>query len=213
MLTKQNVHKFYLLSCAGLILFGIILGLTGRGQIHLLPGIDVGGQIYFRALLTFTYQSNLLLVFGFLVMLVANDKISHYISVSAVLATAFTGLAYNFLLIPMAGAPMFFTNYVNFSTHVLAMVLALANYLVFESKGFLRLRHVLAGLIFPGVYWAVFVTIGERIDFAPYFFMNPNDAGWLTVILWFVILLFAFAGLGFLFLWYDKNRRNVKNIM
>jgi len=212
MLNKAITHKLYLLFSAGLIMYGVILGLTGSGEIQLLPGMAGSGRFHFRALKTFTYQSNLLLVVGFLTMLaLKNSGLRHYISVSVMLATTVTGLVYNFLLVPFAGAPMFFSGYVNFSTHVLATVLALVNYFVFESKGFLRRRHILAGMIFPGVYWAVFVAIGERINFFPYFFMNPNAVGWPMVLLWFVILLAFFAGLGFLLMLYDKSRGNAES--
>ena len=61
MLSKENIHKLYLLISAGLIMYGIVLGLTGRGQIQLLPGIAGDGQFYFRALKTFTYEQ---LAFG-----------------------------------------------------------------------------------------------------------------------------------------------------
>jgi len=194
-------------------MYGVILGLAGRGQIHLLPGIAGSGQIHFRALKTFTYQSNLFLVIGFLVMAVLNkDKLRHYISVSVILATTVTGLVYNFLLVPFAQAPMFFSNYVNFSTHVLATVLALVNYFAFETKGVLNRWHILAGMVLPGLYWAVFVTIGERIDFFPYFFMNHNDVGWPMVFLWFGILLSVFAGLGFLLVLYDRSRGRVREM-
>ena len=199
------MHKTYLLVSAGLILYGIVLGLTGRGQIHLLPGIAGGGQFHFRALKTFTYQSNLLLVVGFLAMAALGcHKLRHYVSVSVIMATTLTGLVYNFLLVPMAGAPMFFSSYVNFSTHVLVTVLALVNYFVFEEKGHINRKHVLAGMAFPGIYWVVFVTIGERINFFPYFFMNPTYVGWPMVFLWFVGLLGVFAGLGALLMWYDR---------
>jgi len=209
MLAKKIVHKLFLLISAGLILHGVIMGLTGSGQIHLLPGIAGSGQIHFRALKTFTYQSNLLLVIGFLAMLMMsiNNKKRHYISVSVMLATVVTGLVYNFLLVPVAGAPMFFSNYVNFSTHVLAMILPLVNYFAFENKGFIERRHILAGMIFPGLYWGVFITIGERINFFPYFFMNPNDVGWIMVFLWFIVLLAVFAGLGFLLTLYDRRKK------
>ena len=208
MLTKKRVaHQLYLLFSAGLILCGVILGLTGGGQIHLLPGIDTGGLIHFRALKTFTYQSNLLLVVGFVAMsMLGENKVRNYVSVSVMLSATVTGLIYNFLLIPFAGAPMPFTNYVNFSTHVLVVVLALANYFIFEQKGFLTRRHILAGMIFPGLYWIVFVAIGERIDFFPYFFMNHTYVGWPMVFLWLGALLAFFAGLGFLLILYDKSR-------
>jgi len=206
MLTKNRVHNIYLLLSAALVLFGVILGLIGLGQIHLLPGIAGSRQIHFRALLTFTYQSNLLLVCGFLLMLLLRENAArYYISISVILATTFTGLIYNFLLVPVAQAPLFFTSYVNFSTHVLAMSLALVNYFVFERKGCFNYRHVLAGMIFPGMYWLVFVNIGNRINFFPYFFMNPNDVGWLMVFVWFGALLLAFVGLGFLLMLYDRH--------
>ena len=217
MLTKKNVHKLFLFFSAMLIMYGVAIGLTGSGQIHLLPGIAGSGQVHFRALKTFTYQSNLFLVIGFMVMLLLNagNKLRHYISVSVMLATAVTGLVYNFLLVPFAQAPMFFTNYVNFSTHVLATVLSLLNYFLFEDKGFLNRRHILAGMIFQGLYWVVFVAIGERINFFPYFFMNPNDVGWVMVFLWFSVLLAVFAGLGFLLTLYDGvvHRGKVKKAL
>jgi len=208
MLKKENIHKLYLLLSAGLIMYGVILGLSGGGEIQLLPGIAGSGRFHFRALKTFTYQSNLLLVIGFFAMMaIKNNKLTPYISASVMLATTVTGLVYNFLLVPFAGTPMFFSGYVNFSTHVLATVLALANYFAFESKGLLYLRHVLMAMVFPGVYWAIFVAIGERIDFFPYFFMNPNAVGWPMVFLWFVLLLAVFAGMGFLLMLYDRSRR------
>ena len=212
MLARKKKHQLFLLFSAGLILYGIILGLIGRGQIHLLPGIAGSGSIHFRALKTFTYQSNLLLVAGFLAMSLMNEnKARHYISVSVMLAATVTGLVYNFLLVPFAQAPMFFSNYVNFSTHVLATLLALANYFIFEKKGFLTWRHVLAGTVFPAAYWAVFVTIGERIDFFPYFFMNHTYIGWPMVFLWLVMLFGFFVGLGFLLILYDRSRTFQKN--
>ena len=207
MMTYSKSHRLYLLLSAGVILFGVILGLLGRGQIQLIPGMASGGSIHFRALLTFTYQSNLLLVVGFLAMsMISENKVRHYISVSVMLATTVTGLVYNFVLVPFGGAPMFFSNYVNFSTHVLAMALPLANYIIFEKKGFLTRLHILAAMIFPGLYWAVFVSLGERINFAPYFFMNPAQVGWPSVILWFVMFLAFFAGLGFLLILFDRCR-------
>jgi len=204
---REPAHKLYLLISAGLIMSGIIMGLIGRGQIHLLLDMADSAPLHFRALKTFTYQSNILLVIGFLVMLVLHKNTArHYISVAIMLATGLTGLVYNFLLVPFAQAPMPFFNFENFSTHVLAMVLPLLNYLVFEDKGLLNRRHILVGMIFPIIYWAVFVTIGERIDFVPYFFMNPGSVGWAMVFVWFGGLLAVFSGLGFLLVLYDKSR-------
>jgi len=205
--SKPTTHNIYLLLSAGLILSGVVIGLSGGGQIHLIPGMAGRGQFHFRALKTFTYQSNLLLVVGFITMamLPKTSKLRHYISVSVMLAATVTGLVYNFLLVPFAQAPMFFSGYVNFSTHVLVTALALANYFIFEEKGHITHRHILAGMIFPGLYWAIFVAIGERINFFPYFFMDPTTIGWLMVLAWFAALLAVFAGLGFMLMLYDKK--------
>jgi len=89
------------------------------------------------------------------------------------------------------------------------MTLALVNYFVFEKKGYFSYRHVLAGMIFPGLYWTVFVNIGDRINFFPYFFMSPNEVGWLMVFVWFGALLLTFVGLGLLLMLYDRRRAKI----
>lgn len=193
--TKQTAQNIFLWVSAAVILFGVVYGLAG------------GGRFHFGALKTFTYQSNVLLGLGFLVMpLVKGRGLRQYIFVAVMLAAVVTGLVYNFLLVPFAGAPLFFFDYVNFSTHVLVTVLPLVNYFAFEQRGQLGLRHVLVGSLFPVVYWMVFVAIGERIDFFPYFFMNPNIVGWGMVFVWFAGLLAVFVGLGLLLLLYDKRK-------
>jgi len=210
MLKREIAHKVYLLLSAAVILYGVILGLTGSGQIHLLPGMAGRGVFHLRALKTFTYMSNLLLVIGFVAMVLLKDsRFRHYISVTVMLAATVTGLVYNFVLVPFAHAPMFFSGYVNFSTHVLVTVFALGNYVLFEQKGLLGWRHVLVGMIFPGVYWVVFVAIGERIDFFPYFFMNPGVVGWGGVFGWFFGLIGVFGGIGWGLLVFDRGRGKV----
>ena len=104
---KKNIHKLYLLVSAGLIIYGILMGITGRGQIHLLLDMADNAPPHLQALKTFTYQSNILLAVGFMVMLVLyKSKARHYISASIILATGLTGLVYNFMLVPFAQAPL-----------------------------------------------------------------------------------------------------------
>ena len=197
MLTKENLHKPYLLLSIGIVGYAIILGLFPGGSIRLTP------------LRTFTYLSNIFMVAGFLLMLVlynSKGSLRHYISASVLVAITVTGIVYNFVLVPFAGATMFYIGMVNFITHALSTVLAIVNYFVFEKKGYYSFKHILVAMIFPAVYWVVFVSIGGRINFYPYFFMNPEQIGWVMVIVWFCILLAVFAAMGLLLVLYDKRR-------
>ena len=194
-ITKSNIHKLYLLLSAGFVGFAVVFGLFRDGS------------IVFHPLRTFTYQSNILMVIGFVVMaLVGNDKkIRHYISSSVLVAITVTGLVYNFVLVPFTSAPMFHIGFVNFVTHALSTILAIINYFVFEEKGYYSPRHILMSLVFPAVYWVVFVSIGGIINWYPYFFMDPTSVGWIMVFVWLGILLGTFALLAFLLMLFDRK--------
>jgi len=200
MITKQTIHKAYLLISAAIILHGTILIMSMGGSFNVLA---------FRA---FTPLSNYLVVVGFLAMLIlynSKGKLRSYISASVIVSITVTGLVYNLILVPaVPEAEMILSDYPNFVTHFLSMVLALFNYFFFEKKGEFTFKHVLAGMVFPVVYWIVFVSIGGIIDFFPYFFMNPVEIGWVMTFVWFAIILFVIAGLGFLLVWFDKKRAN-----
>jgi len=81
----------------------------------------------------------------------------------------------------------------------------LFNYFFFEKKGGFTNKHILAGMVFPLIYWVVFVSIGGIIDFYPYFFMNPTEIGWVMTFVWFGIILAVIAVLGFLLVRFDKR--------
>jgi len=147
------------------------------------------------------------MVFGFLTMVVLyknENQLRLYVLSNVLLITTVTGLVYNFVLVPFADAPVFHTDYVNFSTHVLVTLLALLNYFAFEEKGLLRYKHFLTGLIFPIIYWTAFVIIGGNLDYFPYFFMNPYLIGWPLVLVWLWVLLSVFSGLGLMLLLHDR---------
>jgi len=147
-------------------------------------------------------------VLGYVVIIALYNKshtLRHYISISVLVAISVTGLIYNFVLVPIVDAPPVNIGFVNFALHALSMVLALVNYFVFEQKGNYRRMHVIVAMAFPAIYWLVFVSIGGRIDYYPYFFMNPMEIGWLMVFIWLVILLGSFAVLGALLVWFDTR--------
>jgi len=192
------MKNVYLVICATLILVGLRMGLVHDGRVIL------------SNMKMFTYQSNLFMVVGFFALIAVRGWLRQYILVAVILATTVTGLVYNFLLVPMAGAYPPWSDFVNFSTHVLVTIFPLVLYFLFEEKGKIKCRHIFAGMVFPLVYWAVFVTIGERIDFFPYFFMNPHYVGWGMMFVWFGALLGAFGLLGFILLWFDRRRATAK---
>jgi len=81
------------------------------------------------------------------------------------------------------------------------MVIAFANYLIFEEKGILSFKHALAAIVPPFLYWAVFMFIGIY----PYPFMNPLMIGWTMVFAWFSLIVLVIAGLAFLLVFLDKR--------
>jgi len=198
LLTKQKIHKIYLVLSAFVVLHGTI-SIMNRGG-----SFDVGA---FRA---YTVLSNFLVVIGFFTMVAlynSQSKLRSYISVSVLVSITVTGLVYNLILVPvMPEAEIVFTYYSNFVTHLFSMILALFNYFFFEKKGTLTFKHILAGMVFAFVYWLVFVSIGERINYFPYFFMNPTEIGWLMTFVWFAIILVVIALLGFLLVLFDKRQ-------
>ena len=197
-MNKDKLHKLFLSACAVAVLVGVVSVTTW------------GGRFSFVSLKFFTIQSNILVLACFIHRLViynGKSALRSYLSMSSLMAISITGLVYNFVLVPFAGAPMVFSDYGNFATHLLSMILILVNYFVFEEKGMFGYRHMLAGMVFPALYWVVFISIGGIIDFHPYFFMNPGLIGWPMTFVWFGILLAVFALIGFGLVVFDKKAK------
>ena len=86
MLTKQNIHKAYLLVSATIITAGAILIM------------NMGNYFAPQGFLSFTVQSNLLTALGFVLMVVLYDsegKLRSYIVFSVIISISITGLVYN----------------------------------------------------------------------------------------------------------------------
>jgi len=198
MLTKQNIHKAYLLISAIIITAGTILIM------------NMGDYFALQGFLSFTVQSNLLTALGFVLMVVLygrKGKLRSHITFSVIISISITGLVYNLLLVPTTPEALPITSdFPNFSTHFLSMALALIGYFVFEKKGTFTLKHILASMIFPFLYWIVFVSIGDIINYFPYFFMEHPVIGWGMTLVWFGIMLVVVAILGFSLLAFDKKR-------
>jgi len=199
MITKQVIHKLFLLISAAIILHGT----SGY--------LIVDGAFSTRTLDTYTILSNLLVAFGFLTMTITSKRTSvlwSYLSFAMLVCISFTGLVYNFVLVPFGGHDMVFTDWPNFVTHLLSVVLVIVNYFVFERKGTFTYRHIiLAGLLPTILYWTIFVVFGQQLNFNHYFFMMPTLIGWSMVFFWFVLLIIFFIGLSIAIMLFDNGRR------
>jgi hypothetical protein len=193
---KQTIRNIYLLISSAVVLHGTSLVMI------------VDGQFYPNSLRYFTIISNLLAVAGFLLMLILQNKkevLRPYIISVMMIGIFTTSLVYNFILVPISKADIVFSSYSNFIIHLFSAVLVLAEYLIFEKKGMFTLRHILAALAVPAVYYVVFLSIGSIINFYPYFFMNPVQIGWLYIFVWFGISIAFFSLLSLLVLLLDKK--------
>jgi len=203
MITKQKLHRLFLLIGGLLILHGTVLAMSWQGHFD------------FVAFRYYTALSNWFVVISFFVMLALYDKLGKvrsYLSISALVGIMITGLVYNLVLIPNVEY-ISLSTYSNFITYLVSPLLALANFLVFEKKGDLTIKHIWVGMIFPLAYWIITVFIGGLFDFAPYFFMSPTDIGWLMTFVWLGIILAVIALLGLMLIVVDRvlNRMENKN--
>ncbi|MCL2203371.1 MAG: Pr6Pr family membrane protein [Defluviitaleaceae bacterium] len=198
MFTKQNMHKAFLLISAAVITAGAILIM------------NLGDYFDAQGFLSFTVQSNLLTAIAFVLMVILYNrecKLRSYIAFSVMVSITITGLVYNLVLVPAVEEILPITSdFPNFSTHFLSMVLALGNYFVFEKKGTFTFSHIIAGVIFPIIYWIVFISIGEIINYFPYFFMEPQVIGWPMAFVWFGIIFIAVSVLSLALVFFDRWR-------
>jgi len=203
MFTKQNAHKAFLLVSAAIIAAGAILIM------------NLGDYFDAQGFLSFTVQSNLLTAIAFVFMVILYNregKLRSYIAFSVMVSITITGLVYNLVLVPTVEEILPITSdFPNFSTHFLSMVLALGNYFVFEKKGTFTFRHIIAGVIFPIIYWIVFISIGEIINYFPYFFMEPQVIGWPMAFVWFGIIFIAVSVLSLALVFFDRWRGKKQN--
>jgi len=194
MIKKPIIHKLFLLLSAAITLHGTM-------SLVIFEGV--------ASLRSYTVQSNLLVVVGFMVMafLSTNNVIRSYISFAVLVCISVTGIVYNFILVPFGGSPMVLDGWGNFVTHLLSMVLAYINYLCLEEKKLFTFKHIWAAIVPSFTYWLTFILIGPVINWFPYFFMNYQSIGWDRVFFWFVIILLFLVGLTIAVVLFDKGRR------
>lgn len=107
----------------------------------------------------------------------------------------------------------FWRNFGNLSYHVLAPILFILDYFLFDEKKTLPVFAPLYSLVIPLIYVGYIMILGAAIpDFDyPYFFLDVTSLGYGGVFVWVAILLVVFAVLGYLlWLWNRLVKTNGK---
>lgn len=114
-----------------------------------------------------------------------------------------------FVYLILLGDPLsadFWRNLGNLSYHVLAPLMFIADFLLFDEHRTLKVTDPLKAVIIPLVYVVYIFILGASIkDFEyPYFFLDVNRLGYGGVVGWVAALVAVFVALGYLFWLYDK---------
>ena len=205
---------------ASLAIVGI-LGIIFTAQSSAFMG---GGSVFFF----FTVQSNIFIIVMSLlflvndVMLLVNKKsfvnqTLLLIKYVATVAITITFIVFFTLLAPLMGVD-YLLSFNNFSLHAIVPILAIIDFILFDTDINLTYKNSLLATIAP-ISYVVFVYIGAIFKlrygenlYYPYFFLNFEKNGFFFekgfgIIPWIIILLAGICGLGFLYCLIIKLRQ------
>ena len=205
---------------ASLAIVGI-LGIIFTAQSSAFMG---GGSVFFF----FTVQSNIFIIVMSLlflvndVMLLVNKKsfvnqTLLLIKYVATVAITITFIVFFTLLAPLMGVD-YLLSFNNFSLHAIVPILAIVDFILFDTDINLTYKNSLLATIAP-ISYAVFVYIGAIFKlrygenlYYPYFFLDFEKNGFFFekgfgIIPWIIILLAGICGLGFLYCLIIKLRQ------
>ena len=206
---------------ASLAIVGI-LGIIFTAQSSAFMG---GGSVFFF----FTVQSNIFIIVMSLlflvndVMLLVNKKsfvnqTLLLIKYVATVAITITFIVFFTLLAPLMGVD-YLLSFNNFSLHAIVPILAIVDFILFDTDINLTYKNSLLATIAP-ISYVVFVYIGAIFKlrygenlYYPYFFLDFEKNGFFFekgfgIIPWIIILLAGICGLGFLYRLIIKLRQN-----
>ena len=205
---------------ASLAIVGI-LGIIFTAQSSAFMG---GGSVFFF----FTVQSNIFIIVMSLlflvndVMLLINKKsfvnqTLFMIKYVATVAITITFIVFFTLLAPLMGVD-YLLSFNNFSLHAIVPILAIIDFILFDTDINLTYKNSLLATIAP-ISYVVFVYIGAIFKlrygenlYYPYFFLDFEKNGFFFekgfgIIPWIIILLAGICGLGFLYCLIIKLRQ------
>ena len=210
---------------AALAIVGI-LGIIFTAQSSAFMG---GASVFFF----FTVQSNIFIIIMALLFLVnevvvllgknsfINQTLLH-IKYVATIAITVTFLVFFTMLAPLMGID-YLLSFNNFSLHAIVPILAIIDFIIFDTDIKLTYKSSLLATIAP-ISYVIFVYVGAIFKlqygdnlYYPYFFLDIGTNGFffekstMGVIPWIIILLGAIIGLGALFTLFIKLRQKAVN--
>lgn len=183
-----------------------------------------GASVFFF----FTVQSNIFIILMALIFLI-NEVVQLFTKKSftnewllkikyvATVAITVTFLVFFSMLAPLMGID-YLLSFNNFSLHAIVPVLAIVDFILFDTDIHLTYKNSLVAAIAP-ISYVIFVYIGAIFKlqygenlYYPYFFLNIETNGFffekgMGVIPWVIILLAGICGLGFLYCLIIKARQ------
>ena len=205
---------------SALVIVGI-LGIIFTAQSSAFMG---GGSVFFF----FTVQSNIFIIAISLIFLVneivvlvtnkgfINQTLRH-IKYVATVAITVTFLVFFTMLAPLMGVD-YLLSFNNFSLHAIVPILAIIDFIIFDTDINLTYPNSLLATIAP-ISYVLFVYIGACFKlqygenlYYPYFFLDFETNGFLFekgfgIIPWIIILLAGICGLGCLYCFIIKARQ------
>ena len=198
-----------------------ILGIIFTAQSSAFMG---GGSVFFF----FTVQSNIFII-GMSLIFLVNDvmylvnkksfvnQTLLMIKYVATVAITVTFIVFFTMLAPLMGMD-YLLSFNNFSLHAIVPILAIIDFILFDTDIRLTYKSSLLATIAP-VSYVIFVYIGAIFKlrygenlYYPYFFLNFEKNGFFFekgfgIIPWIIILLAGICGLGFLYCLIIKLRQ------
>jgi hypothetical protein len=186
------------------------------------------GRFHGGALLYYTLQSNILVLFMFGLLIfetakslkkegrIGSNAHCPRLSVMVLLAIMVTLLVYWALLAPTYKDKSLLLEFSNLSVHLITPILMLADYILFSAGGKLTRRDPLLSCVIPIAYFIQATILGfsgvmysssssDKASHFPYFFIDYYESGW-WVALYVTIITAFFIGVSYFMLWVDKKR-------
>jgi hypothetical protein len=194
--------------------------IAGFGILFMTGFFSVGGseEATFAWADLFYYYTNLsnMLCLGIMVVVLAanvkrvrrgevtgHNEVLQPLKYFATIIIMVTFLVYAVLL----GEPFtlhFWNNIANLCYHVVAPVMFILDWFLFDRHKSVSVLDPILSLILPLCYVAVIEVMGIFSHRFPYFFLNADNIGIGGVIGWVAILLVIFLVLGYVLFFYDK---------
>ncbi len=211
---------FKIIIKAALAIVGI-LGIVFTAQSSAFMG---GASVFFF----FTVQSNIFIIAMALIFLTDEimllitkksfvNQVLLHIKYVATVAITITFLVFFTMLAPLMGVD-YLLSFNNFSLHAIVPILAIIDFILFDTDIQLTYKKSLLATIAP-ISYVVFVYVGSifKLQYSdnlyyPYFFLDYETNGFFFekgfgVIPWVIILLAGICGLGFLYCLIIKLRQ------